>query len=254
MKYNTRPIWLHWQNVSMVGLRHRSTSLGLLVLSDRSWCLRFSSHSNGQNRPPDWQHELHLSHSAVCPHCWRPWVDQTAQTDGLQGGFLARPELAGDAQCRYRVPPLARQGSLWLVYSLPGRNTVVLHWIIMSCGGKVKVIPASFFHRLAVLCWSWVRKLWKQFHGSHWCSCLLHVRALFMCAEYTDQDAGEADRTQYISARHVQEKVSRIIPMICLWRSAVIPVSFRCRNLNDDIIVSPGLIKVTANIVFGYAT
>lgn len=27
-----------------------------------------------------------------------------------------------------------------------------------------------------------------------------------------------------------------------------------CRNLNDGAVVLPGLIKVTANIVFGYAT
>lgn len=26
------------------------------------------------------------------------------------------------------------------------------------------------------------------------------------------------------------------------------------RNPNDDIIVQPGLLKVTANVVFGYAT
>lgn len=26
------------------------------------------------------------------------------------------------------------------------------------------------------------------------------------------------------------------------------------RNPNDDVIVQPGLLKVTANIVFGYAT
>lgn len=28
----------------------------------------------------------------------------------------------------------------------------------------------------------------------------------------------------------------------------------RQRNFNDDVIVHPGLLKVTANIVFGYAT
>lgn len=168
-----------------------------------------SSHSNGQNRSPDGQHELHTSHSAVCSHCWRPWVDQPAETDGLQGGLLARPELAGDAQCCYRVPVAARQGSLWLVSSPPGHNTLALHWIIIM-PFELKASPLSFLHRFAVLCWSWVWKLWKQFHGSHWCSCLLHFRALRMCAEYIDKDAGEADRTQYISAGHVQEKVSGI--------------------------------------------
>lgn len=98
------------------------------VWPDRTFMmLSLHSRSNGQNRSPDWQHELPPSHSAECPHCWRPWVDQPAQTDGLQGGFLARPELAGDAQCRYRVPLAARQGSLRLDYSLSGHSCPTLN-------------------------------------------------------------------------------------------------------------------------------
>lgn len=88
--------------------------------------------------------------------------------------------------------------STWTQYTCPALN---------NNASKLKVSPLSFLHRFAVLCWSWLWKLWKQFHGSHWCSCLLHFRALRMCAEYIDEDAGEADRTQYISAGHVQEKV-----------------------------------------------
>lgn len=39
--------------------------------------------------------------------------------------------------------------------------------------------------------------------------------------------------------------------MLCIF---VLKMFFCFRNLNDDIIVQPGLLKVTANIVFGYAT
>lgn len=49
--------------------------------------------------------------------------------------------------------------------------------------------------RFVILCWPWLRKLWKQFHGSYWCSKSLPICKLSVRAEHPQTNAGKRDGT-----------------------------------------------------------
>ena len=98
-----------------------------------------------------------------------------------------------------------KKKDLW--QHLPALTIWLYHVIVMER-------PLSFVHRLAVLCRSRLWELRQQFHGSHWCACVLHIWALFVCTKYTDQDAGERDWTQRVPAGHVPQKVEFVWSVI----------------------------------------
>lgn len=65
--------------------------------------------------------------------------------------------------------------------------------------------------RSAVLRRPRIRELRQQLHGTSGRSKPVPLCQLLVCAEHSEADAGEGDRSQRLPAGHVQEEVSRIM-------------------------------------------
>lgn len=121
----------------------------------------------------------------------------------------------------------------------------------------MKLVRQFLLFRSVVLRRTWLRKLRAQFHGACGRPQSVPFFQLPLRPEHPETDAGERNRTQRFPPGHVQEKVKCNSNGIS-YRSGVgiwlkTSIIYRFRNFHDDVMPNV-MLKVTANIVFGYAT